>query len=62
MTREEILKIEQAYIAAQKMSNWLYNMGQSDAKHGEDMLAMVREWDDTKTAISLLIVPRKRKP
>ena len=56
-------KIEQAYIAAQKMSNWLYNVGQHpDFKHlSKQMRKMVNEWDQTKKAIALETVPKARK-
>jgi len=54
-------EIERAYIAAQKMSNWLYNMAQrEDFKSlSSQMREMVDEWDNAKSSIALKTVRGK---
>ena len=55
------LEIEKAYFAAQKMSNWLYNMAQQEflKTFNVQMREMVDEWDKTKTAIALKTIRKK---
>ena len=54
ITKQRQHEIEQAYIAAQKMSNWLYNKAQDSAfkSLSAQINEMVREWDQTKSAIA----------
>lgn len=60
MTKKEA---EIVYIAGQKMSNWLYNLSQSDllVKYKDQMEEMVRVWDSTKKPLNLMTVTRRRK-
>ena len=59
MTKAEANKI---HIAGQKMSNFLYNLGQSDEfkKYSQMMREMVKEWDDNKLPLAITAVGKKR--
>ena len=60
MTNKQ-LEIEKAYVAAQRMSNWLYNMAHREflKTFSAQMREMVDEWDKTKTAIALKTIRKK---
>lgn len=51
------------YIAAQKMSNWLYNLSQKEEfkKYSAAMREMVQEWDDNKIPLAKASMTKKRQ-
>jgi hypothetical protein len=60
MTKNESSKI---YTAGAKMSNWLFNMGQSEEfrKYSHMMREMVEEWDNNKKPLLLMTIDKRRK-
>jgi hypothetical protein len=58
-----VKQAQAVYVAAQKMSNWLYNMSYDASlkERQKEMLYIVGEWDMTKTPLAKLTVPSKTK-